>query len=236
MTETVTWKGRLGPMDLKLGAETFAPSTISHLVADSLEVEPGDTVIDVGTGTGILAIVAAKLGAGRVFGTDMSADTIAVGRSNAEAHGVADRITFLEGDLFSPIPDDIVADIVIGDVSGIPDTLADESGWFPTKRGGGPRGSELPIRMLQDAVKLLRPGGKLFLPTGTLQDEAAILEVARTLYTRLRQVAERLIPLPGMLAESTGIKDLIDAGVVKLTPRGSRYLWEARVWELSQES
>ena len=59
--------------------------------------------------------------------------------------------------------------VIIGDVSGIPDALADASGWFPSRRGGGPRGSELPIRMLHAAKERLRAGGRLLLPTGSLQ-------------------------------------------------------------------
>lgn len=231
--ESVSWKGRLGPFELSLGRETFAPSTVSKLVADALTIEEGDTVIDVGTGTGVLAIIAAKLGAARVYATDASANTVEIGESNAAGLDVADRITFLEGDLFDPIPGEIAADVVIGDVSGIPDSIAAESGWFPTKVGGGPRGSELPIRMLQDAARRLRPGGRLFLPTGTLQDETAILDAARSLYAKLRQVTDRIIPLPNVIAESPKMRDLIDAGVVKLVPRGSRFVWEARVWEIT---
>ena len=37
------------------------------LLAEALELEPGDTVVDVGCGSGILSIIAAKLGAGRVL-------------------------------------------------------------------------------------------------------------------------------------------------------------------------
>ena len=56
------WKGRLGPLELRVSENTFKPSTISVLLAEALEVQPGDTVVDVGCGSGILSIVAAKLG------------------------------------------------------------------------------------------------------------------------------------------------------------------------------
>lgn len=233
---TIDWKGRLGPMRLRVSDTTFTPSTISSLLAQSLHVEPGDVVIDIGCGSGILAIIAAKLGAGRVFAVDKSPDVVEVGTDNATAHGVADRITFFQGDLFAPIPADVEADVIIGDVSGIPDELADESGWFPTKGGGGPRGSELPIRMLEEARRRLRPMGKLFLPTGSLQDEAAIMRRARTLYSKIKSLADRPIPLPSQLAGSAALKELIDRKIVDVTQRGSRFLWNARVWELSQQS
>ncbi len=227
-----TWKGRLGPFELKLSNATFRPSTITTLLADVLRVGKGDVVIDVGSGSGILAIIAAKLGASRVLAVDSAPDVEEVGRQNAGEHGVADRITFLRGDLFDPLPAGLEADVIIGDVSGIPDPLAAESGWFPTKTGGGPRGSELPIRMLQEARRWLRPAGRLLLPTGSLQDEAAILRVARSLYDRLRQLTELMIPLPAKLAESSVVQRLIAEGIVRLTPRGSRFMWEARVWEM----
>ncbi len=226
------WKGRLGPMRLVLSDSTFRPSTISTLLADALQIEPDDVVIDVGCGSGVLAIIAAKLGAKRVFAVDKSPDVVEVGTRNAKAHGVEDRITFLQGDLFDPIGD-VQADVIIGDVSGVPDALADDSGWFPTKGGGGPRGSELPIRMLEQARQHLRPMGKLFLPTGTLQDEASILDRARSLYGKILSLADRPIPLPTRLAASSVLTDMIDRRIIQVTRRGSRLLWNARVWELS---
>jgi methylase of polypeptide subunit release factors len=234
MTASVfQWKGRLGPLDLMLGETTFAPTTISTLVADAMDVSEGDVVIDVGTGTGVLAIIAAKLGASRVLAIDNSPEVEEVGRANAEAHGVSDRIEFHQGDLFDPIDEGIEADVIIGDVSGVPDSLAAVSGWFPTGVGGGPRGSELPIRMLREAVRRLRPGGRVFLPTGSLQDETAILEAARTVYSKVASLKEKMIPLPSLIAESETLKSLIADGIVHLVPKGSRFLWESRVWRLS---
>ena len=226
------WKGRLGPMSLVLSETTFRPSTISTLLADSLRIEPDELVIDVGCGSGVLAIIAAKLGAKRVFAVDKSPDVVEVGTRNAIANGVGDRVTFRQGDLFDPI-EEVKADVIIGDVSGVPDDLADDSGWFPTKGGGGPRGSELPIRMLEQAKQHLRPMGRLFLPTGSLQDEASILDMARSLYGKIRSLADRPIPLPSRLAASSVLTDMIERKIVQVTQRGSRFLWNARVWELS---
>lgn len=228
--ESFLWKGRFGPMDLELSASTFAPSTVSMLVADVLDVSPGESVFDLGCGSGVLAIVAAKAGAGQVLGVDTAPDVVDVASRNAARHGVADVTTFLHGDLFDPLPADAIADVIIGDVSGIPDALAAESGWFPGRRGGGPRGAELPIEMLRAARDRLRAGGRLFLPTGTLQDEGSILETARSLYGRLTKLAERHIPLPGRLAETPAMASLMAERVVQLRERGSRLLWTARVW------
>jgi SAM-dependent methyltransferase len=228
---TITWKGRLGPLELSASDHTFQPSTISTLMAKVLDVNEGDVVIDVGCGTGILGIIAALLGAERVYGVDASPDVVEVATTNARTHGVADRMEFFHGDLFAPLPEDVRADVIIGDVSGIPDALAADSGWFPSKTGGGPKGSELPVRMLKDARRWLKGSGRLLLPTGTLQDENAILDAARSAFGSLKKLIDKMIPLAGPLAESGSVRELIDRGVVKLTPRGSRFLWEARVWE-----
>ena len=223
----------MGPMDLVVGPETFRPSTVSKLLADVLKVEKGDVVVDAGCGSGILAIIAAKLGASKVYGVDAARDTVEVASENAQRHGVANRTLFFEGDLFEPLPPGIKADVVIGDVSGIPDEIASASGWFPSGLAGGPSGAELPMRMLTEAKRVLAAGGRMFLPTGSLQDETSILDRARSFYGSIKQLAERNIPLPSDLSDDPALLRLLKEKVIDLTERGSRFLWTARVWELS---
>lgn len=59
---------------------------------------PGDRVLDLGSGSGILAIAAAALGAASAIGIESDADAIPIAERNAERNRVTDRVRFLEGD------------------------------------------------------------------------------------------------------------------------------------------
>jgi methylase of polypeptide subunit release factors len=202
------------------------------LLAEAMEIEKRSTVIDAGCGSGVLSIVAAKLGAGKVYGVDAAEGTVEIATANAMAQGVADRVQFFEGDMFDALPADQTADVLIGDVSGIPDEFARVSGWFPSGLAGGPTGAELPMRMLDEAKKLLRKGGKLLLPTGSLQDEGSIMDKARQVFGSIRMLTEKHIPLPSALAEQPAVLRLIRERVIQFTERGSRLLWTVRIWEI----
>jgi ribosomal protein L11 methyltransferase len=59
---------------------------------------PGSRVIDLGSGSGILAIAAVKLGARRAIGIEIDPEAMPVALRNAERNGVAEQVKFLEGD------------------------------------------------------------------------------------------------------------------------------------------
>ena len=67
---------------------------------------PGNSVVDYGCGSGILAIAAAKLGAGRVVGVDIDPQALVTSRYNAEQNRVA--ATFVGADGSRPRPADVV--------------------------------------------------------------------------------------------------------------------------------
>ncbi len=231
ITEKVTWKGRLGPFDLRLAPGTFRPTTISSMVAETMEVHDKDVVIDMGCGSGVLSIIAARLGAQMVHGVDAEAETVEVATANASEQDVQDRTMFYRGDMFAPLPEGIEADVLIGDVSGVPNEIAEITGWVSLDLAGGPSGAELPLRMLEQARRFMRKGGKLLLPTGSLQDEASILQAARAAFGRLKQLTERRIPLPTSVSENPAILRMAQDKVIDITQRGSRMIWTARVWE-----
>lgn len=98
----------------------------TRLCLDALEdvVTRGCTALDVGAGSGILAIAAAKHGARRVRALDLDASTVAVVRENAERNGVAARITAAAGTLGEAWPwprtsPTACADIVVANISSV---------------------------------------------------------------------------------------------------------------------
>jgi SAM-dependent methyltransferase len=232
-TNTLEWKGRTGPFTVSLGDGVFHPTHTSRTLAEALEIAAGDTVIDVGCGSGVLSFVAARLGAGRVIGSDLSVEAIEVARENAKSLGLQDRVEFRAGNLLDPVRGE-KANVIIGDVSGIPDEIGRLAGWFPDGHAGGPTGAELPAAMLESIREneCLAPGGSLFLPTGTIQAENKILEVARRIFgqANLQSLLSREFPLPDVVARSKAVAEMMREGVLDLRERGSRLLWRLQIW------
>ena len=238
MDERVTtyeWSGPGGPFTLTVPPGVFMPSSISRELGAVLDIKPGSVGIDEGSGCGLLAFVAARLGAGRVYGCDVSSLAMRAAEDNARRLGLQDVTQFRVGNLFEPVAD-VRADFVIGDVSGIPDAVAKATGWFPDGKGGGPTGAELPVAMLESVGECLKPGGSLYLPTGTIQHEAPILTAARELFgeRNVEELSQRRFPLPGHVVQDPDVAELIEEGVVKLTQRGSRHLWRLSIWRCTR--
>jgi SAM-dependent methyltransferase len=76
------------------------PDEVVKEMMDLAKVKPGDVVYDLGCGDGRIVIAAAKRGAAKAVGVDIDPDRIREARSNAREAGVADKVTFIEGDLF----------------------------------------------------------------------------------------------------------------------------------------
>ena len=83
----------------------------------------GETVLDYGCGSGILAIAAAKLGAGRVWGVDLDAQAVQSARDNAAANAV-EAAFFLPDDAPAEIADVLVANILTNPLKALMPLLA----------------------------------------------------------------------------------------------------------------
>ena len=228
--DLVRWTGAGGPFEYQLCPRVFSPSLTSEAIADVLEVvENADVVLDVGCGGGFLAIVAARRGARRVYAVDISQEAVELCRLNADRAGVGDRVVPLCGDGLEPFREiGVLADVVINDISGVPNVIAAPLGWYPDGAGGGD-GISLPIQIIDGLPAALRTErGVLVQPIGSLQFTPAIRRRIDARFQSWRVAAYRQLFLPRGWAGDT---EEID----ELRRQGRMRLWEARGltwWEL----
>jgi release factor glutamine methyltransferase len=143
----------------------FSPRTSTErLVRRALELigDERKTVADVGTGTGAIAVtLAVHRPLIDVWAVDRNADAVALTRTNAELHRVADRVHAIHGDLLEPVP--VPVDVVVANLPYLPDSLHD--GRYddePQDAVYAPGDGLDPYRRLLNACrdgKLVTPGG-----------------------------------------------------------------------------
>ena len=83
-----------------------------------------------------------------------------------------------------------------------------------------------------EANGCLAPGGRLYLPTGTIQNENRLLESARRIFgaANLQSLIQREFPLPDVVARSKEVAQMMQEGLVSFRQRGSRLLWRLQIW------
>lgn len=157
------------------------PDTETLVVAalDVAKITNGCRILDVGTGSGAIAVALAKhLPSASLVAVDISTDALAVARRNAERHGVADRVRFLQSDLLAAVAGEEAFDLI---VSNPPYIAAEEVPRLPAgvrdfeprvAVDGGPGGYRVVERLLPQAARQLRPGGWLLLEIGAAQETA----------------------------------------------------------------
>jgi len=145
-----------------------------ELVLDQIRDLPAPVVVDVGTGSGAIALaVADERPDARVFAVDSSSAAVALARENAAALGLS--VEVLLGDLLAPLPASLrgVVDVV---VSNPPYVRPDEVASLPAEVLADPEtalvgGVELVDRLSAEAMTWLRPGGTLALEIGETQGD-----------------------------------------------------------------
>jgi ribosomal protein L11 methyltransferase len=153
-------KTRRGDIVLRLDpGMAFGTGThpTTQLCLEALEdlVIPGMRVIDLGCGSGILAVAAAKLGAARVLGTDIDKEAIRVADENVRRNRMTARVTLAEGSLADLLAAGETADLVAANILAI----------------------VLRKMLGENLAGLLAPGGRIIL-SGILQEQSADVERA----------------------------------------------------------
>ena len=131
----------------------------------------GLQIADIGTGSGCVVVaLATQLPGARFIATDLAGEALEVAAINAERHGVADRITFAQGDLLAPLSEPM--HIIVANPPYVPqENLATIQAEIRDHEprvavDGGTGGMTIAERLIAQAPPALRPGGWLFMEVG----------------------------------------------------------------------
>ena len=221
-------------LKLRIDPQVFAPTLTSRIMAKHIESITGRAVLDLGCGVGPLAIVAAKSGASIVYAVDIMEEACACARHNADMNGVGDKVRVLCGDLFEPV-NGMKFDMIIDDASGMSEQISRISPWYPQPiPSGGLDGTDVTIRVLEDAASHLHSGGRLYFPVLGLSKARKTMDKAYGLYgDTVRLIEEKAIPFCRELYDHMDeLKSLKAQGLVDYTTRRSRSLWNLKIFSV----
>jgi len=176
--------------------ETGDASAGVHVDFDRAPRQAGDEntpvrVLDIGTGSGCLAVtLALQIPEASVVATDVADDVLELARRNAERFGVADRIEFRAGSLWEPISardDDELFDVMVSNPPYVPDAQWEsemdpsvKQHTSPSALRGGTDGLDVIRPLIADAPRYLKPGGLLAVEIAHVQRDAVIEMAQKT--------------------------------------------------------
>jgi release factor glutamine methyltransferase len=136
-------------------------------------------IADVGTGSGILAVCAAKyLPQARVTAIDISPAALALAKRNAARHGVAERIEFIESNLFARVPDERRFAVIVSnppyvstaEMANLPKDVREHEPQIALE--AGERGTAVIEPLIEQAAERLNPSGILILEVSPMIAES----------------------------------------------------------------
>ncbi len=135
----------------------------TRFLAAHLAVPSGAVVAEPGCGTATLSVIAVRLGAARVYATDVDPAALVFARATVEANGGESPggrlpIALLAGDLLEPLPPAVRLDLILALLPHKPAPVP-----FSVRYYGGPDGTDLLRRLVEQTAHRLAPRGALLL-------------------------------------------------------------------------
>jgi release factor glutamine methyltransferase len=151
----------------KVSEKVYAPAEDSFLFAENLKVMADDAVLDMGTGCGILGIIAAEKAAS-VVAIDLNPYAILCAKENAKLNRVTDKISFICGNLFMPLRKNKTFDIILFNAPYLPSDTINYDSTFDLAWAGGKNGRQVIDRFIYAAPRYLEKSGSIFLMHSSL--------------------------------------------------------------------
>jgi len=173
--------------------KVYEPAEDTFLLAENLKVKEKEVVLDMGTGCGILGVLATEK-AKKVVATDINPYAIKCAEKNAKTNRVEDKIEFRLGDLFQPIRPDETFSLILFNAPYLPSEPYEERSWIRRAWAGGPSGRKVIDRFITDALEFLKADGRILLVQSSLSDIGKTIQRFDETAIKARIVAEGKFP------------------------------------------
>ena len=167
----------------------YEPAEDSFLFAENLNVQEAETVLDLGTGCGILGILAAEK-ASSVVSVDVNPYAIRCAKENAELNDVRNKIYYVQGNLFTALIESFKFDLVLFNAPYLPAGEDEMESWIGRAWAGGATGRQVIDRFIVEAPNYLNQKGRVLLMQSTLAGVDETLRKFATYGVSGRVVAE----------------------------------------------
>ena len=145
----------------------YEPAEDTFLFAENLNVKEGGQVLDLGTGCGMLGILAAKK-AENVLAVDLNPYAIRCAKENSALNGKRATIDFIQASLFSALNSAVSFDLILFNAPYLPSEEGEEASLIGRSWAGGANGREVVDRFISQAPPHLKPNGRVLLMQSTL--------------------------------------------------------------------
>jgi release factor glutamine methyltransferase len=147
--------------------EVYEPAEDTFLFAENLNVKKDEWVLDLGTGCGILGVLAAKI-ADFVLAVDLNPIAVSFAKQNSLLNDLRERMAFLQADLFSAFSDRTIFDLILFNAPYLPTESNERTCWIGRSWAGGVDGRHVVDRFITKVPPHLKPGGRVLLMQSTL--------------------------------------------------------------------
>ncbi|UCB59713.1 MAG: methyltransferase [Candidatus Bathyarchaeota archaeon] len=170
--------------------DVYEPAEDTFLLTENLKVNADDVVLDMGTGCGILGILAAKR-AKQVTAIDFSPHAVRYAKLNAKANKVENKMDVRLGDLFQPVKQDEFFTLILFNAPYLPLSPSEEKTWIGRAWAGGSKGRELIDRFIADVSRHLSENGRILLVQSSLSDVEETLNRFREIGLEAKILSEK---------------------------------------------
>jgi len=145
----------------------YEPAEDSFLFAENLTVEKGAQVLDVGTGCGILGIMAAE-NAASVLAVDLNPYAIRCAKENSALNNVDSKMAFIRADLLTAFDENARFDLILFNAPYLPAAEREAETWIGRSWAGGVNGRRVIDRFISQTQLHLKASGRVLLMQSTL--------------------------------------------------------------------